>query len=123
MHPDDISSAIVGSAIAVHSTVGPGLLESAYEACLAIELASRGIRVARQVPMPVVYGNHRIDLGYRLDLVVEDRVVVELKAVTKILPVHRAQLLSYLRMGGFHVGLLLNFHAPRMVDGIVRLVN
>lgn len=123
MLADDITQRVIGAAIAVHSTVGPGLLEGAYEHLLAHELHLSGLSVRRQLGMPVAYRGQQLDLGYRLDLVVEGLVVIELKAVTKILPIHRAQLLSYLKLGGFRVGLLLNFHAPRMVDGIVRLVN
>jgi len=120
MDLNNITGHIVSSAIAVHTEIGPGALESSYEACMAFELMHRGLRVETQVPMPLRYRGHELTVGYRLDLLVEDRVVVELKAVTKVLPVHHAQILSYLKMGGFRVGLLLNFHVPRMVDGIVR---
>ena len=120
---NDITGAVVDSAIQVHSVIGPGLLESAYEACLAYELKKRGFEVAVQVELPVVYGEVRIDLGYRIDLLVERCVVVELKTVSKLVPVHEAQLLSYLRLGDFRAGLLINFHTARLKDGIRRMVN
>jgi GxxExxY protein len=107
----------------VHAAVGPGLLESAYEACLSYELDRQGLPAQRQVLIPLRYEDLTIDNGYRIDLLVADRVVVELKALETILPVHRAQLLSYLRLGGFKLGYLLNFNVARMRDGIVRLVN
>ena len=115
--------AIIGAAIKVHSAVGPGLLESAYETCLAYELEKQDLPARRQVLIPIRYEELTIDNGYRIDLLVGDRVVVELKAVETILPVHRAQLLSYLRLGGFKLGYLLNFHVAHMRDGIVRIVN
>jgi GxxExxY protein len=114
---------LVDSALKVHSTLGPGLLESAYEACLAYELSERGIRVSRQKLLPVHYGPVEIDAGYRLDLLVDDQIVVELKTVSSLLPVHEAQLLSYLRLGGFHLGFLLNFNVGRMKEGIRRMLN
>ena len=123
MTENDIGTAIIGAAIKVHSVVGPGLLESAYEACLVYELEKQRLCTRRQIAIPIRYEDLSIDNGYRVDLLVEDRVVVELKAVENVLPVHRAQLLSYLRLGGFRLGYLLNFHVPHMRDGIVRLVN
>ena len=107
----------------VHTALGPGLLESAYEICLLYELEKRGLPVHRQGLIPIRYEDLTIDNGYRIDLLVGDRVVVELKALEAILPVHRAQLLSYLRLGGFKLGYLLNFNVARLRDGIVRLVN
>ena len=107
----------------VHSAVGPGLLESAYEVCLAYELDKQRLRLRKQVLVPIRYEEMTIDNGYRIDLLVEDLVVVELKAVATVLPVHRGQFLSYLRLGGFKLGYLLNFHVAHMRDGIVRLVN
>ena len=118
-----LSGQVVDSAMTVHSTLGPGLLESAYMACLAHELHLRGLQVKTQVPLPVIYRGVRIDLGYRLDLVVDDALIVEVKAVSKVLPVHHAQLLSYLRLSSHRVGLLVNFHVRRLKDGITRLVN
>ena len=107
----------------VHTALGPGLLESAYETCLLYELEKLGLPVQRQVLIPLRYQDLTIENGYRIDLVVGDRVVVELKALETILPVHRAQLLSYLRLGGFKLGYLLNFNVTRMRDGIVRIIN
>lgn len=120
---EDIGRAIIGAAIKIHSIVGPGLLESAYEACLIYELEKQRLRVRTQVAVPLRYEEILVEQGYRLDLLVEDMVVVELKAVPAILPVHRSQLLSYLRLGGFKLGYLLNFHVAQMRDGIMRLVN
>jgi GxxExxY protein len=107
----------------VHTAIGPGLLESAYETCLLYELQKQGLLGQQQVLIPIRYEDLTIDNGYRVDLLVENRVVVELKAVETILPVHRAQLLSYLRLGGFRLGYLLNFHVAHMRDGIARVVN
>ena len=117
------SGQVVDAAIKVHSALGPGLLESAYEACLAHELRTRGLRVHTQLPLPAAYRGARIDVGYRLDLLVEDEVVVELKAVTKLLPIHEAQLLSYRRLSGCGVGLLVNFRAPLPKHGIRRFLH
>jgi GxxExxY protein len=118
-----VSGAVVDAAMKVHSALGPGLLESAYQACLAHELRTRGRRVRVQVPLPVVYEGIRVEVGYRLDLLVDDAVIVEAKAVARLLPIHDAQLLSYLRLSGHRVGLLINFHVPHLRDGIRRLVN
>jgi GxxExxY protein len=120
---NEVSGVVVDAALQVHRALGPGLLESAYEACLLFELHRRGLHAASQVPQPVVYEGVKIDVGYKLDLLVEDCVVVELKAVEKVLAIHQAQLLSYLKMSGKRVGLLINFHSERLKDGIVRLVN
>jgi GxxExxY protein len=118
-----ISGAIVDAAITVHSALGPGLLESAYEACLLYELRKRGLHVEAQVPFPVVYETVRLEFGYRIDLLVEDVVIVELKACEAIAPVHRIQLLSYLKLSNRPLGLLLNFHVAMMKDGIIRIKN
>ena len=123
MTEEEIGHAIIGAAIRVHSAVGPGLLEGAYETCLLYELEKQDLSVRNQVLIPIRYQDLKIDNGYRLDLLVGDRVVVELKAIEAILPVHRAQLLSYLRLGGFRLGYLLNFHVAHMREGIVRIVN
>jgi GxxExxY protein len=120
---NDIGDSIIASAMKVHTALGPGLLESAYETCLLYELEKLGLPVQRQVLIPLHYEDLTIDNGYRIDLLVGERVVVELKALEAILAVHRAQLLSYLRLGGFKLGYLLNFNVGRMRDGIVRLVN
>ena len=114
---------VVDSAIKVHTAIGPGLLESAYIACLAYELHDRGLRVRTEVPLPVVYRGVKLEVGYRLDLLVEERLIVEVKAVRKLDPVHEAQLLSYLRLGNRQLGFLLNFHERSMKDGIKRMVN
>jgi GxxExxY protein len=120
---NEIGTIIIGAAMKVHAACGPGLLESAYETCLFYELEKQGLPVERQVVVPIRYENLTIDNGYRIDLLVGNRVVVELKAIETILPVHRAQLLSYLRLGRFKLGYLLNFNVAHMRDGIVRLVN
>ena len=117
------SGQVIDAAMRVHSILGPGLLESAYEVCLAHELRSRGLSVLTQVPLPITYGDVRLDVGYRIDLLVEDAIVVELKTVAKILPIHEVQLLSYLRFSKHRIGLLINFHVPRLKDGIRRIVN
>ncbi|HHS98495.1 MAG TPA: GxxExxY protein [Chloroflexi bacterium] len=117
-----LTGEIIGAAIEVHRALGPGLLESAYEECLCHELALRGIVFRRQVPLPLAYKGIQLDCGYRLDLLVEDTVVVEVKAVQEVLPLHEAQLLTYLRLGGWQVGLLLNFNVPVLRRGIRRLV-
>ena len=114
---------IIGAAIAVHRDLGPGLLESAYEACLAFELADRGLNVERQKPLPVIYREVELDCGYRVDLLVEGDVIVEVKAVGDLAPIHEAQLLSYLRLSGCKVGLLINFNVRVLTDGVRRLVN
>ena len=123
MTEEEIGHSIIGAAIKVHSAVGPGLLESAYETCLLYELEKQKLPVKRQVLIPIRYEDLTIDNGYRIDLLVGERVVVELKAVETVLPVHRAQLLSYLRLGGFKLGYLLKFHVVHMRDGIARIVN
>src|SRR5882757_3592781 len=120
---NQITGAVVNGAMKVHSVLGPGLLESAYQACLAHELRGRGWRVATQVGLPVVYEGQKLELGYRIDLIVEDEVIVEVKCVETIHPVHQAQLLSYLRLSGKNVGLLINFHVARLKDGIKRMVD
>jgi GxxExxY protein len=123
MTENEIGNAIITCAMKVHSAVGPGLLESAYELCLAHELTNQGLKVRNQVPVPIRYEELTIENGYRVDLLVDDRVVVELKAIEAVLPVHRGQLLSYLRLGGFKLGYLLNFNVAHMPDGITRMVN
>jgi GxxExxY protein len=120
---EQIGHSVIGAALKVHSAVGPGLLESAYETCLLYELEKRNLSVRRQVVISFRYEALTIENGYRIDLLVGDLVVVELKALEAILPVHRAQLLSYLRLGGFKLGYLLNFNVAHMRDGIVRIVN
>jgi GxxExxY protein len=123
MEVEAIGSEIVDSAIVVHRALGPGLLESAYQTCLAHELTKRGLRVACELSLPVVYDGLQIDAGYRLDMLVEERVIVENKAVDALLPIHEAQLLTYLRMSGLWLGYLLNWKTARMRDGIRRIVH
>lgn len=118
-----ITEAVIGAAIDVHRSLGPGLLESAYEQCLRHELNARGIALRRQVPLPVSYKGLKLDCGYVMDLVVADKVVVELKCVERLLPVHEAQLLTYLRLSGLAVGLLINFNVAALRSGLRRLVN
>ena len=120
---DPLSHTVIGAAIEVHRALGPGLLESAYERCLVHELGLRRITVARQVDLPVNYKGLALDYSYRIDLLIEDTLVVEVKAQDQIHPVHKAQILSYLRFGNFRTGLLLNFHVEVMKHGIVRMVN
>jgi len=122
MELNEISEKIIGAAIQVHSALGPGLLESTYEACLKYELHKRGLKVLSQVGLPVIYDGMKIDLGYRLDLLVEDAVIIELKAVTTVIPLHEAQLLSYLKLSGKHLGLLINFNVILLKDGITRRI-
>ena len=118
---DPLSEQVIGLAIEVHRFLGPGLLESVYEACLCHELHINKIPFNRQVSVPVVYKGVKLDCGYRLDLVVRDALVVELKTLERILPVHQAQLLTYLKLSGFQNGLILNFHVPVLKNGIKRL--
>ena len=123
MSLNEITARIIGAAIEVHIALGPGLLESAYEECLSQELQLRGISFERQKPLPVEYKGARLDCGYRLDMVVEDRVILELKACDSIEEIHKAQILTYLRLSGLKLGLILNFNVPVMKEGIVRVVN
>jgi GxxExxY protein len=120
---DKISHRIIGAAIEVHRHLGPGLLESAYQSCLALELKQLRLKVEEQKPLPVVYKQVKLDCGYRLDMVVEDEIIVEIKAIEKLLPIHDAQLLSYLRLAKKRVGLLMNFHVPVLKNGLKRIVN
>ena len=120
---DQITESIIGAAIEVHRALGPGLLESAYEVCLAFELAERSLKMEQQKPLPVIYREVKLDCGYRLDILVENAVVVEIKVVDRLAPIHKAQLLSYLRLSGCKVGLLINFNVKVLKDGIVRVVN
>lgn len=118
----ELTSQILGAAMEVHSQLGPGLLESVYETCMAHELTGRGLSVVRQLPVPVVYKGQRLDCGFRLDLMVEGAVVVELKSVDRLMPVHESQLFTHMRLLGCRVGLLLNFNVQHLRDGIVRRV-
>lgn len=123
MEINEISGSVVDAAMKVHSALGPGLLESTYEACLLHELRKRDLRVTSQMPLPVIYDGTRIDVGYRVDMLVEDAVIVELKAVDGLLPIHQAQLLSYLKLSGKKLGLLINFNELHLNNGIKRIVN
>jgi GxxExxY protein len=123
MRTGDLTPAIIGAAIKIHRKLGPGLLESAYEACLAYELEKLGLRVERQKPVPLVYETVKLECGFRADIVVEGRVVVELKCKEALHPVDEAQLLSHLRLLNIPVGLLFNFHVVLLKDGIKRMVN
>lgn len=118
-----ITESVIGAAIEVHRALGPGLLESAYEACLAFELAQRDLKVQQQAALPVVYRDVKLQCGYRLDLLVEDKVIVEVKAVDRLLPIHEAQLISYLKLSGCKVGLLMNFNVKVLKNGLRRVVN
>ena len=122
MEVNQVTGAVIGSAIEVHRALGPGLLESAYEECLCRELALQRIPFERQRPLPLTYKGLRLDCGYRLDLLVAGAVVVEIKAVERLLPIHEAQLLTYLRVGGWKVGLIINFNVPVLKQGIRRRV-
>ena len=123
MDINKLSSKIIGAAIEVHKTLGPGLLESAYEKCLCHELKLRGLSFDNQKPLPVVYKGVDIDCGYRMDLVVEDSIILELKSCDTIEPIHKAQLLTYLKLTGLNLGLLFNFNVTIMRDGITRIAN
>ena len=123
MTENAIAQQIVDAAFRIHSTLGPGLLESVYDAVLTYELGRRGLHTTRQQPIPVVYEGVRIDAGFRADLIVEDKVIVEIKSVEVLAPVHRKQLLTYLRLADKRLGLLINFHVALIKDGITRIVN
>jgi GxxExxY protein len=119
---DRLTESVIGFAIEVHRQLGPGLLESAYEECLCFELKQSGLAYRRQVSLPITYKSVRLDCGYRLDIVVEQSVVLELKTVERLLPVHEAQMLTYLKLSGIRTGLLLNFNSAVLKDGLRRLV-
>jgi len=119
---NEITEKIIGAAIAVHKELGPGLLESAYEACLVYELVQSGLKVESQKPLPVSYRSVHIDCGYRIDLLVEDEVILELKSIEKLEPLHEAQILSYLKLSGYKIGLLINFNVSLLKNGIRRFV-
>lgn len=119
---DSLTAEVIGAAIEVHKALGPGLLESAYEACLCQELLLRSITFERQVPLPIVYKGITLDVGYRIDLLISNCLIVELKTVQKLEEIHRAQLMTYLRLSGLRKGLLLNFCVPYLRDGIIRVV-
>ena len=120
---EKLTEAIIGAAIEVHRILGPGLMESAYEECLCHELSLRNIAFTRQVHLPVKYKNVRLDCGYRLDVLCEDKVILELKAIEQLLPIHEAQIITYLKISNKPVGLVINFNVPVLKDGIIRRVN
>ena len=123
MNENDISFKIIGAAVEMHKTLGPGLLESAYEAALAYDLRTLGLKAETQVPMPMVYKEVKMDVGYRLDLLVEDKVIVEIKSVETLAPVHFAQTLTYLKLADKKLALLINFNTKLLKDGVHRIVN
>ncbi len=123
MDINQLTGKIIGAAIEVHKSLGPGLLESAYEECLCHELSLRRVSFHRQRPLPLEYKGKKLDCGYRLDILVEDTIIVELKAVEKIEQIHKAQILTYLKLTELQVGLILNFNVPIMKDGVIRIVN
>lgn len=123
MDENELSNRIIGAAIEVHRSLGPGLLESTYEECLCHELSLNGILFKRQAPMKVVYKGIQLDCGYRTDIIVDEKVILELKSVAEIQPIHKAQLLTYLKLSGLKLGMLLNFNFPLMKDGIFRFAN
>ena len=123
MELNEISGAVITAAMKVHTALGPGLLEEPYKQCLAYELKSSGLKVNVELELPVVYNAVKVDVGYRLDLLVENEIIVELKAVQQIAPIHKAQLLTYLKLSRKRIGLLLNFNTVHLKDGIVRLIN
>jgi GxxExxY protein len=123
MELNEVTEKIIGCAIKVHKALGPGLLENTYEVCLAHELAKTGLSVRTQVALPVVYDGIRLDAGYRIDLLVEEMAIVELKAIESIHPIHEAQVISYLKLSGKKVGLLINFNVKLLTSGVKRLIN
>ena len=123
MHENEISEKIIGCAIEVHKALGPGLLESAYEECLFHEIRQTGLKVEKQKPLPLIYKEVKLEVGYRLDLIVENKVIIEVKSVEALNDIHTAQVLTYLKISGCKLGLLMNFNVLRVKDGIKRLVN
>jgi GxxExxY protein len=119
---NELTYRIIGCAYKVHRILGPGLLESTYEHCLSEELAINGLNFERQVGLPVIYNNKILEAGYRVDIIVENEVIIELKSVDAIAPIHKAQLLTYMKLSGKHLGLLINFNVPNLQDGINRMV-
>ena len=123
MTENELAKIVVDFCLKIHKTLGPGLLESVYERCLAYELEKRGLHVARQVPVAIRYDNIQIEAGFRMDLVVDQAIVVEIKSIDRLLPVHEAQLLTYLKLSGYRLGLLINFFVPRLKEGLRRIVH
>jgi GxxExxY protein len=123
MNENQLSYTIIGAALEIHKSVGPGLLESAYENALIFELQKAGLNVKNQVPLPFNYKGTHLEVGYRIDLMVNNKVIVEIKSVETLLPVHYSQLLTYLRLSGLKLGILINFNSSKLSDGIHRIVN
>lgn len=123
MTENELSSKIIGACIEVHKQLGPGLLESTYEVCLAHELKAMCLEVKQQVPLPVVYKEIKLNAGYRIDMIVENKVIIEIKSVDNLAPIHTAQLLTYLKLRDIKLGLLINFNSVKLVDGLKRIVN
>ncbi|OGU15932.1 MAG: GxxExxY protein [Geobacteraceae bacterium GWC2_53_11] len=123
MNIEELGNTVIGAAIKVHRTLGPGLLESAYQKCLDYELRKMGLRIECELTLPIQYEAVRIDAGYRIDMIVEELIIIENKTVERLLPIHEAQLLTYLKMRGCRLGYLLNWNVPMLKDGIKRLVN
>ena len=123
MVENKLTEKIIGCAIEVHKILGPGLLESAYQECLYYELKNAGLKVEKENPMPIVYKDIKLDHGYRIDLLVENKVVVELKTVEAFTDVHLAQVLTYLKLGNYKLGLLINFHVTKLINGLKRVIN
>ena len=123
MTENQISRIVIGKAIEIHRSLGPGLLESAYRECLAYELLNEGLKIEKEKPMPIIYKDIKLNHGYRLDLLVENTLVIELKAVDTIIDVHSAQILTYIKLGGYKLGLLINFNVILLKDGVRRFVN
>jgi GxxExxY protein len=123
MNENELSNKVIGSAIEVHTVLGPGLLESAYKECLYYKLNLSGLWVEKEKPMPLIYENVKLDCGYRIDLLVENKLVIEIKSVDALNDIHLAQTLTYLKLGNFKLGLLINFNVVRVKDGIKRVVN
>lgn len=122
MEFDELSNKVIGCALNVHKTLGPGLMESVYEKCLSYELTNSGLRNETQKVLPVTYKDVQIDCGYRIDILVEDKLIIEIKAVDALLPLHQSQILTYMKLSGVSMGLLLNFNVARLKDGIERFV-
>lgn len=123
MKENEISKIIIGAAIEVHKQLGPGLLESSYEACLAYELKQQGLNIQTQVALPIVYKEVKLNAGYRIDLLVENKIIIELKSVDALADIHTAQLLTYLKLRNIKLGLLINFNSVRVIDGVKRIIN
>ncbi|WP_192347589.1 GxxExxY protein [Algoriphagus sp. Y33] len=123
MTENEISSKIIGAAIEVHKQLGPGLLESSYEKCLAFELTQQGLEIKTQVAVPVQYKGIKLEVGYRLDILVEEKVIIEVKTVSELAAIHKAQLLTYLKLTGIKLGLLVNFNSLKLIDGVKRVAN